>query len=943
MFTRIHCFLLSVFVVLGWQLQARDKVSYEPVHPQDWWKVHVEGSKIAGVDTSTIWFDDFESVTDEWTLKGGWEITTASYSSPAHSVNTDDNYGTIPILISPAISLPDIDEKESIHFGFDLWCDMPDFDGDGDGQLDDYYMMDISDMTESQWHTSSFNAWDGNSWWCGDENLGGYSNEWLQFLDSPEIDIPLQDSTSLTFKLKYALESYSGAADEIQGCSVSGWDAANVRISRDGGTSWSVVRGSPSYTYSSCYGWYHNGETCSVAGWGHSSGGWVDASFDLTLYAGQSIIVRFAFGSDPAESGANNSSLTGLFVDDISVDNPVEGNLLYDDADTAKVMTPAGFAWKDVFHDYGSATRPGGLDWATYGPGDPFNGNTSLNLSEYAGSDVRLRWLVNIDEDHNGGNGEGLFIDDVHVWKKTLRPSYPVPQNVVAQPGDGVVSLSWDPVVTGEGGEIAYDTDDGSGSSFSNGIYSETGTFLAGEYFTTPFGAELDAAKIYGFGQNSRSATTLLAFNAVGGDIDTTATYSKDINLTNNVWNEIDLSSDGWIFDGEFALAIEVGTFPDEESLFVAIDESAVPSEHSYVLFNEWSRWRDVAEANQLPDGEWGIRAVIGESGEIPVEYNVYRRGTGESFERPLPSGTGLEGTVFHDRSVTNGKTYVYAVSVVFNPGTSDEAESNLSKPVEAMPMPEAAYLISYDDGTAETGATSLGEGGNYAVRFTPSDYAARILKVQFYAYNEGGSTQVRFWDDDGEGGMPGSELGAPVTLEAVSAGWNETDVSDSNLVIHEGDLYVGLSETADSPNLGLDQGTDVMGRSLYQAPGESWAPISDLGYAANLMIRVILETTVGIETNHPGQIPETFSLMQNYPNPFNDATVIPFDLPENHHVSLRLYDIRGSLVRTVLDRRLERGSYSIRLTAEHLPSGVYIYRIRTDSGSLSRKLVLMK
>ena len=223
----------------------------------------------------------------------------------------------------------------------------PDFDGSGDNMLEDYYKVDVADMSSTPWHTSNFNAFEGNSWWCGDELLNGYSNGWLTFLDSPEISVPSSGNTTLTFKLQYAIEIYEGPPQTTGGCLIDGWDAANVRISTDGGSTWETIMGSPSYTSGSCYGWFYNGESCSTPGWGGYGSGWEDASFDLDSYAGESVILRFAFGSDPAWATPDEPGLIGFFLDDISVDNSDSGNLMYDNADDQVVMSATGLAWTD--------------------------------------------------------------------------------------------------------------------------------------------------------------------------------------------------------------------------------------------------------------------------------------------------------------------------------------------------------------------------------------------------------------------------------------------------------------------------------------------------------------------------------------------------------------------------------------------------------------------
>ncbi len=92
-----------------------------------------------------------------------------------------------------------------------------------------------------------------------------------------------------------------------------------------------------------------------------------------------------------------------------------------------------------------------------------------------------------------------------------------------------------------------------------------------------------------------------------------------------------------------------------------------------------------------------------------------------------------------------------------------------------------------------------------------------------------------------------------------------------------------------------------------------------------------------------PNSLPNSFRLDQNYPNPFNPATTIQFAVPQTSQVSIKLYDLRGREVATLLDDRLAAGEYKLQLDAGALASGVYFYRMQTEGFVQSRKLTLLK
>jgi parallel beta-helix repeat protein len=91
------------------------------------------------------------------------------------------------------------------------------------------------------------------------------------------------------------------------------------------------------------------------------------------------------------------------------------------------------------------------------------------------------------------------------------------------------------------------------------------------------------------------------------------------------------------------------------------------------------------------------------------------------------------------------------------------------------------------------------------------------------------------------------------------------------------------------------------------------------------------------------GLIPKEYALSQNYPNPFNPTTTINYQLPEKSHVTLRIYDILGNLVKTLVNGEQAPGYYNVTWNAGGFASGVYIYRLMSGSFVSTKKLILLK
>jgi Secretion system C-terminal sorting domain len=92
-----------------------------------------------------------------------------------------------------------------------------------------------------------------------------------------------------------------------------------------------------------------------------------------------------------------------------------------------------------------------------------------------------------------------------------------------------------------------------------------------------------------------------------------------------------------------------------------------------------------------------------------------------------------------------------------------------------------------------------------------------------------------------------------------------------------------------------------------------------------------------------PSTIPTVYSLYQNYPNPFNPSTIIRFDLPEAGFVTMKIYNILGKEVRTLVNEFRNAGKFNITFEGSNLPSGIYIYTIKSNNFSSVKKMMLLK
>lgn len=133
--------------------------------------------------------------------------------------------------------------------------------------------------------------------------------------------------------------------------------------------------------------------------------------------------------------------------------------------------------------------------------------------------------------------------------------------------------------------------------------------------------------------------------------------------------------------------------------------------------------------------------------------------------------------------------------------------------------------------------------------------------------------------------------------------------------------------------------------RVVTDIDGDAWAVYGNGPgyYPSGYDIRVARITSPPTSVNSNLQQPTIFALRQNYPNPFNPSTTIPYDLPIQSLVTLKVFNVLGQEVATLVNGIEAPGSKSVRLDGSGLPSGVYFCRLQAGSYSGTRMLMIVK
>ncbi len=128
---------------------------------------------------------------------------------------------------------------------------------------------------------------------------------------------------------------------------------------------------------------------------------------------------------------------------------------------------------------------------------------------------------------------------------------------------------------------------------------------------------------------------------------------------------------------------------------------------------------------------------------------------------------------------------------------------------------------------------------------------------------------------------------------------------------------------------VGADDFVSIAGITLFKDPDRVRIRVSD--------------PTVAVESRDSEILPTEFSLSQNYPNPFNPNTVISFQLSVNSHVTLKVFDVNGREVATLLEGEMAAGSHSVSFAPHDLAGGIYFYQLTAGKFSQTRKAVLIQ
>ncbi|RJP78109.1 MAG: T9SS C-terminal target domain-containing protein [Candidatus Zixiibacteriota bacterium] len=739
------------------------------------------------------------------------------------------------------------------------------------------------DLTaQATWHQDDFNAYGatGHSWWAGDSLLCGYDDLWLQYLESPIINLAGTVNPVLEFEAFWAVEGLSGGYPS----GYNGWDGCNVWVSTNGGTTWEVLPvQSPAYTSTSLasFGvvW---GMGPNVAGWTGFSGdaapgAWVHVTANMAAYISDQVKIRFALAADEQVCSRTNSQLTGFFVDELNLHDGMTQYLWNNGSGwfgPAELTAVSGMGSVGNYWSLETVTTP-----APPSPTHAFHlGNTLTSYPPLLNNalvtprialpdSVPLRIEADFWVCGSLNVGDPGSMPDLDYWTVQVSPDNGVNWYDYADPYNtsGTMSLWIDapPAYTSfsilNGGH-AIDLSTYAGQEVRLRIL-----FVSDEDVHNGLGLFIDdfSVTIEGLPQHDMTLQDLHIPMP-------TSTYFSSLNGTVKVQNQ------GSVM---------------ESSVPVYWSQAGNPNAiQPFPTLNPWQIvTQDFAWTN-LQEGEFMVKAYVALSTDTTRSNDTSYAGVVEiTPDDVLEFGY-------------DNRQYSYLQTILYYP---------------------------------------FAQGYGPCVRFTPqadgvSDYLNALqLKAMFHAP---GAVRVHVLEA-GSASVPGPEAGAfDAMVDAVYPAWETFDLSGINyLQGARTDFWVWIEVT------GADPGIMGAPMEHGQGHFFAHSTISHAPANIDFFIRTVMEPTVGVENPNPGALPAVYALGQNRPNPFNPSTVIPFTLPQAAPVKLTVFDLSGRAVATLVDGWRTAGSHQVTFDGAGLASGLYLYRLQAGDFTAAGKMVLMK
>jgi hypothetical protein len=764
---------------------------------------------------------------------------------------------------------------------------------DWESGLNGWISRDLT-ATPGTWHIDTWNAFGGTgmSWCMGQHpvycDTVGYDNDWYMVLDSPPITLPAEACT-LSFYSRVACENPAGATAPY-----NGWDGCNLRISTDQGNTWTVITNAnldPDYDKSSLYSFgFQHGEGPNVPGWVYQHLTWFKQKAFLGQWAGQTVKLRWAFASDPAWCTCDGSGQQWAFgwqVDNFRIFHGSDTTWFHNGDDTT--------GWRSESNQPvgGDLWRIADCNHPAPPPCPPPSGTHYLVCNNPTG---RL---------YNNDMNNEILSPYIDLRSLDFGTAY-VDFQVAGALGSPCTNFPedcdyWHWEVTPDSGTTWWFASNPCGGGLGNYVHPDAPDdwFLYSEAYNSGF----DMSCYIG------SVVRLKVVFESDEEITGVGICYDDITLTYQSGYTYDMTC--------YTLQVRFPTMEGRAARGIAYFKN-----------------------NGSEDNSAGV----------PAWWKM-QGGTALRFLPNLLLASGQEETrAFSWTPASTGDKTVLAWTAM----SEDEDFSNDTSSCENINVRAAAASLElgYDNRTTQY-RFNYETGDGAMCRFTPGmdsiglPYDLDAIRLQFDEGQIGAKDiGLRVYED--QSGAPGNLLySTTVTVTPpadVIPNWKEVSLAGvpgtENMT---SDFWVWLEVTNTEADqrypqiLGDDAEPWNDHEHFYTYQGSGNPGLQPYFY----QIRALVTSHVAADVKEFS--PMEYDLDQNYPNPFNPVTEIRYSIPRTEKVSLRVFNLLGEEVASLVDGTQSVGTHRVQFDGSKLPSGVYVYKLQTDGYTASKKMVLLK
>ncbi|MBN1638250.1 MAG: T9SS type A sorting domain-containing protein [Ignavibacteriales bacterium] len=380
-----------------------------------------------------------------------------------------------------------------------------------------------------------------------------------------------------------------------------------------------------------------------------------------------------------------------------------------------------------------------------------------------------------------------------------------------------------------------------------------------------------------------------------------------------------------------------------------------------------------VSEWRILPDNATTIKQMCYDYGAIYTNmfwYNTSYNSGNKTYYWGGSSDSGTNHAVtiagWDDSKVTAGGTGAWLIKNSWGTGWGDNGyfwisyndncvNSSVSYWHDAWTYNSNIRVHGYDKlgwvGGLGYGSPYIQAYGLVKFVFSENQY---ITKIGTYAQASNSQIAIEIYDSF-NGSSLSTLLGSIGTQTVTYPGFYTFNLTTPISVSSGGDVYVKIYYYTPGYNYPCPTEYYVAGYSnptietgkcwlSYDATSGNWTPIGQgTSFAHDVCAKLYCVTSLTDIDEQGNNIPNKFRLEQNYPNPFNPTTTIKYSVPENSMVKIKVYDVIGKEVATLVNEEKSVGNYSVEFDAANLTSGIYFYKLITENYIETKKMILIK